>query len=919
MSNLDTITVAHTERGARPKHSLRTHPARLLHSPSLPNLWLPPHSGPIPQHLQHLARKSLHQPATPPAPMPSFAPQDVASDSRFPDSHTDSQRNDTRDAHSADDGTHEDDINASDQHKVSILVQKNSRQNRENTHQNILLTPPLTPSSSIRTTTSIDSVALSHVSTAPSDVSASESIENNATRFLLVGNIARHATPAQIKAAVCTALNAIDSSVFASPATVSAGNVSREVIKGLCCRLVAEAGVAMLAFFDVRVAARARQMLSMPNPLFEGCIGKDLLDTPDSNHFTCDFVSFEEVTKLSGKTSDFILQMESSFFLQVDAQTSVNNPAGDNEEDAAADYENNLAMLKSFLGSFGTLLTFELVGPQGTQSASSCSRVFSIDYYDFRDANRAFSALDGVNFFRMDLSVFRLNRALPVQHCKAPELGDDYHQDESVSFSKTSIDAPGQRSRMRERFITTDRDRLGRPRKRSLSADNTRPNDGVAAANSTAYAESPVSESLSPTTPAHRGDEAAPVFLYSSPPISPSTIRASYAGGGRGSALAPGHMYFDAAGKPLTADDRVGAHWAYYPDGNVSTAIPGEMSQPQQPPPWFVNAHAGFDTQQTPTDPRVGDDRQYYFVAPPSVPGGQTYYPAMYGASPAPGHGQMVYAGQPPSPRAIPYVQYAHPVGMGVFPHTFAPLQGTEVIFDTPVTVAPGVHYEAVPVTTSPFDPAASAAPSATEHGYMGASAPVPSTPTLSSAQQEYWVYTSGAPPPSSAHPARSSSGAQVSPRFQQRLHNNARRAHPSASTNAGTYENALHHVSQMSPDTPPPAQRDSQRASGSPIEHDVFDAHSAEGNARGGRGGGGGSGGNNKLDIERIAAGADTRTTVMIRNIPNKMTDSDLVAFIDAVCPRRIDFLYLRMDFSNSAYCCVPRSMVKMTRAFTY
>ncbi|KAL0956522.1 hypothetical protein HGRIS_002663 [Hohenbuehelia grisea] len=501
----------------------------------------------------------------------------------------------------------------------------------------------------------------------------------------------------------------------------------------------------------------------------------------------------------------------------------------------------------------------------------------------------------------MDLSVFRLNRALPVQHCKAPELGDDYHQDESVSFSKTSIDAPGQRSRMRERFITTDRDRLGRPRKRSLSADNTRPNDGVAAANSTAYAESPVSESLSPTTPAHRGDEAAPVFLYSSPPISPSTIRASYAGGGRGSALAPGHMYFDAAGKPLTADDRVGAHWAYYPDGNVSTAIPGEMSQPQQPPPWFVNAHAGFDTQQTPTDPRVGDDRQYYFVAPPSVPGGQTYYPAMYGASPAPGHGQMVYAGQPPSPRAIPYVQYAHPVGMGVFPHTFAPLQGTEVIFDTPVTVAPGVHYEAVPVTTSPFDPAASAAPSATEHGYMGASAPVPSTPTLSSAQQEYWVYTSGAPPPSSAHPARSSSGAQVSPRFQQRLHNNARRAHPSASTNAGTYENALHHVSQMSPDTPPPAQRDSQRASGSPIEHDVFDAHSAEGNARGGRGGGGGSGGNNKLDIERIAAGADTRTTVMIRNIPNKMTDSDLVAFIDAVCPRRIDFLYLRMDFSNS------------------
>ncbi|CDO69291.1 hypothetical protein BN946_scf184976.g10 [Trametes cinnabarina] len=55
-----------------------------------------------------------------------------------------------------------------------------------------------------------------------------------------------------------------------------------------------------------------------------------------------------------------------------------------------------------------------------------------------------------------------------------------------------------------------------------------------------------------------------------------------------------------------------------------------------------------------------------------------------------------------------------------------------------------------------------------------------------------------------------------------------------------------------------------------------------------------------NILDIAAIESGADTRTTVMIKNIPNKMSDKDLLNFINKVCPRRIDFMYLRMDFQN-------------------
>ncbi|KZT08496.1 uncharacterized protein LAESUDRAFT_757732 [Laetiporus sulphureus 93-53] len=55
-----------------------------------------------------------------------------------------------------------------------------------------------------------------------------------------------------------------------------------------------------------------------------------------------------------------------------------------------------------------------------------------------------------------------------------------------------------------------------------------------------------------------------------------------------------------------------------------------------------------------------------------------------------------------------------------------------------------------------------------------------------------------------------------------------------------------------------------------------------------------------NQLNIEAIEQGKDMRTTVMIKNVPNKMSDKELKAFIDRVCPRRIDFLYLRMDFKN-------------------
>ncbi|KAG8992661.1 hypothetical protein FRB90_000936 [Tulasnella sp. 427] len=53
-----------------------------------------------------------------------------------------------------------------------------------------------------------------------------------------------------------------------------------------------------------------------------------------------------------------------------------------------------------------------------------------------------------------------------------------------------------------------------------------------------------------------------------------------------------------------------------------------------------------------------------------------------------------------------------------------------------------------------------------------------------------------------------------------------------------------------------------------------------------------------NTVDIDKIANGMDTRTTIMIKNVPSRMTLTDMEAFINKICEREYDFLYLRMDF---------------------
>ncbi|TDZ18328.1 Meiosis protein mei2 [Colletotrichum orbiculare MAFF 240422] len=55
-----------------------------------------------------------------------------------------------------------------------------------------------------------------------------------------------------------------------------------------------------------------------------------------------------------------------------------------------------------------------------------------------------------------------------------------------------------------------------------------------------------------------------------------------------------------------------------------------------------------------------------------------------------------------------------------------------------------------------------------------------------------------------------------------------------------------------------------------------------------------------NHVDISRIREGTDVRTTIMLRNIPNKVDQAMLKRIVDESSWGKYDFMYLRIDFAN-------------------
>ncbi|RMZ91961.1 hypothetical protein DV736_g784, partial [Chaetothyriales sp. CBS 134916] len=55
------------------------------------------------------------------------------------------------------------------------------------------------------------------------------------------------------------------------------------------------------------------------------------------------------------------------------------------------------------------------------------------------------------------------------------------------------------------------------------------------------------------------------------------------------------------------------------------------------------------------------------------------------------------------------------------------------------------------------------------------------------------------------------------------------------------------------------------------------------------------------RIDVQRIELGLDVRTTVMLRNIPNRVTSLTLKEILDETSHGNYDFMYLRIDFANN------------------
>ncbi|KAG0489216.1 hypothetical protein HPP92_008027 [Vanilla planifolia] len=69
------------------------------------------------------------------------------------------------------------------------------------------------------------------------------------------------------------------------------------------------------------------------------------------------------------------------------------------------------------------------------------------------------------------------------------------------------------------------------------------------------------------------------------------------------------------------------------------------------------------------------------------------------------------------------------------------------------------------------------------------------------------------------------------------------------------------------------------------------------------------------QLDLDKIISGDDTRTTLMIKNIPNKYTSEMLLAAIDENHRGAYDFFYLPIDFKNK--CNVGYAFINLLSPF--
>ncbi|KAJ7647239.1 RNA recognition motif 2-domain-containing protein [Roridomyces roridus] len=740
------------------KQSLRPHPPRLQHSPSMPNIWFPPHSGPIPPRLTEASGKVLERPATPPS---------------STDPNTDAQT-------------------VAEDPKLNIRRRINYDQPA------VLLTPPLTPSSSIRTAGSIESSAsyntsLTSLDSASSSLSREQDIaftdsDTISTRFLLVKNVSRKVTSEVLQFAILRALSApklaapvvpsastslvpsastslvLSSSTALVPASNPRAPVS-DTIKGVFLRYHESHGIAILAFYDVRQAKSALHLLSTPTT---GTLSDCVDGGGEGKWLECAFVTAPDLAHMVGKSA-FLAETQGLFLLQANV---VGLDTSGSEKRVI-----DIVTLINVLQGHGAVRSFGLA--QEFQQTASC-KTFRIEYYDVKEANAASEALHTKVFFGMYLTILGPDpRAL-----EPPAITS------CIPFPTSQAVVPLEPASQR---LTIETEAKVRPRSVSVGHQ--------------------IESSAARPAPSDSAD--SPPYFYTSPSTSPSDVITPQTPDSH-SRKTSNHLLFDAVGRP---DDGSAPSETLKRPRSVSldsVASPGQQGDADATPRKAVDAGAPAEYHRPP-----------FYPPPPFYNGCPT----------------------PPLPAHFPYGYHPYPIPLAAsgFP-----------------TCPPSPYgYE--------YDPAhAVMGPWLFEQAMMvpaGAYPGVPYSPINASPVNEYWQ---GPPPP-------------PVPQHTSYFH------HPPPPNPQGALplqklQSSPHLPFALSPTLSSPTTPSSRALTG-PIHGPPSTASAAE---------------RNQLNLSRIEDGQDTRTTVMIKNIPNKMSDRDLMTYIGNVCPRKIDFLYLRMDFKN-------------------
>ncbi|GLB37508.1 putative RNA recognition motif 2 [Lyophyllum shimeji] len=813
----------------------RSHPPRLQHSPSLPNIWFPPHSGPIPPQFEDISRQPLQRPSTPPV---VTADETLSSPARRSDASE--KKLEHRESASFDDIAH--------LHQTPPLrIHRRRRVDRDQGQGHSLLTPPLTPSSSLRTTTSVDSAGNADASSEAVQRIYGDEADCEATRFLLLSNISRQIRHDILRGAIVGSLTAppVDASdasnTLAVPASsVQVGPLSEDAIKGVFLRRQQSDGMAMLAFFDVRHAEIAKQILSVPTtgPLSH-CVGDDLREDGTRAWIGCRFITAEELVEIIGN-SLFLASTEGSFYLAVEASgvphgrelkvteahsivadAASSESVVDSASEGATSHDDlNLSMLKSFLQSFGGLRSFSSVIDK-LDATQPSAKTFHIEYYDARAAISAYTSIDGQILFGMKLSVFGredLSDSLNVrqqsqERCPAA-AADAANSDASNDHTAlpitlsglpneaTMFGPPGQYSHARERFRYVE-DPQSRPR-------------------SVGDGQELFSNHVSPAP--------SPTYFYTSHPVE------------HGAGTGTSH---EGLGQSLP-------NTALYNSAGGFHRSPGSSSEPS------INSANGVDTREWPCEVGVLPNRQL------GINGYHDCYYCPSRGSPSSATSDCYVPCSTPSP-------YSHQPDLGLQPLSNVPYPTM-----LPPAHASGYDYDASHPRPISATMAASMANLAFEHAMMTGPRPFVSENWFSESPSTVHAPLHGAPYCGPLLPVLGAPNTHYVPL-------NGQDTSPQFDSAVEGFPNFLRSA-RPGPSPHPPRGVGITRPQGSSVGARELRV-SAE---------------HNQLNLARIEDGQDTRTTVMIKNIPNKMADKDLIAYIGKVCPRRIDFLYLRMDFQN-------------------